>query len=153
MSRTVWRIAIDTPAYKADDLSGAGAKATGGRWNEAGAAVVYTSESRALACLETVVHLNAAGLPLNRYLVEVTIPDDVWTSAKRESASSLPDGWDAGPAERASVRFGTDWIRAAGSALLLVPSVIVSGREQCSDQPAPPRHRADHGGEGAPVAV
>jgi hypothetical protein len=31
----------------------------------------------ALACLETVVHLNVAGLPLNRYLVEVTIPDDV----------------------------------------------------------------------------
>ena len=42
------------PTYEADDLSGAGAKATGGRWNAAGLAVVYPSQMRALACLETV---------------------------------------------------------------------------------------------------
>jgi RES domain-containing protein len=77
LSQTVWRIATDTPTYEADDLSGAGAKVTGDRWNAAGAAVVYASQTRALACLETVVHLNAGGLPLNRYLVEVTIPDDL----------------------------------------------------------------------------
>src|SRR4051794_4873417 len=64
LSRTVWRIGTDTPAFDADDLSGAGAKATGGRWNAAGAGVVYASQTRALACLETVVHLNAGGLPL-----------------------------------------------------------------------------------------
>ena len=40
-------------------------------------AAVYTSQTRALACLETVVHLNAGGLPLNCYLVEVTI----WTAS------------------------------------------------------------------------
>ena len=33
MSQSVWRIAADTRDYPADDLSGAGAKATGGRWN------------------------------------------------------------------------------------------------------------------------
>jgi RES domain-containing protein len=64
-------------AYEADNMSGAGAKVTGGRWNAAATAVVYTSQTRAraLACLETVVHLNAGGLPLNRYLVKVTIPE------------------------------------------------------------------------------
>ena len=125
MSRTVWRIATDTPAYQADDLSGAGAKATGGRWNEAGVAVVYTSETRAMACLETVVHLNAAGLPLNRYLVALTIPDDVWASAQAPSGAKLPVGWDAQPAGRASINFGAEWIRSGASALLVVPSVIV----------------------------
>ena len=125
MSRTVWRIATDTPDYEADDLSGAGAKATGGRWNEAGVPVVYASETRALACLETMVHLNAGGLPLNRYLVAVTIPDDVWASARTESAASLAVGWDAEPAGRVSVKFGTDWIRSGGAALLVIPSVIV----------------------------
>ena len=125
MSRTAWRIATDTPAYEADDLSGAGAKATGGRWNEKGIPVAYASGTRALACLETVVHLNAGGLPLNRYLVAVTIPDDIWARAQSEGASSLPVGWDAEPAGRASIKFGMDWIRSGRSALLVVPSVIV----------------------------
>ena len=125
MSHTVWRIATDTPDYEADDLSGEGAKRTGGRWNAKGIRVVYTSETRAMACLETVVHLNAGGLPLNRYLVAVTIPDDVWGNAHRESASSLPIGWDAEPPGRASIRFGTDWIRSGRSALIVVPSVII----------------------------
>ena len=125
MSRTVWRIATDTPAYQADDLSGAGAKATGGRWNEAGISIVYASETRALACLETVVHLNAGGLPLNRYLVEVTIPDDVWGDAQAETPGSLPVGWDAEPPGQVSIQFGTAWARSGRSALLVVPSVIV----------------------------
>jgi RES domain-containing protein len=125
LSHTVWRIATDTPDYEADDLSGEGAKRTGGRWSENGVPVVYTSQSRALACLETVVHLNASGLPLNRYLVAVTIPDDVWVDAQTESASSLAVGWDAEPVGRASIRFGTNWIRSGVSALLTVPSVIV----------------------------
>jgi RES domain-containing protein len=125
VSRTVWRIATDTPAYGADDLSGTGAKTTGGRWNEVGAPVLYTSETRAMACLETVVHLNAGGLPFNRYLVALEMPDDVWGEAQRESASSLEVGWDAGPAGLVSIKFGTDWIKSKTSAVLVVPSVIV----------------------------
>jgi len=104
---------------------GAGAKATGGRWNAAGAAVVYASQTRALACLETMVHLNAGGLPLNRYLVEVSIPDEVRANAQTTSSASLPVGWDAEPAGRTSIGFGTNWIRSGTSALLVVPSVIV----------------------------
>ncbi|WP_296309718.1 RES family NAD+ phosphorylase [Pseudomonas sp.] len=111
MSRSYWRIATDTPAYEADDLSGAGAKATGGRWNEAGTAMVYTASSRALACLETVVHLNAAGLPLNRYLVEIDVPDDLIASAEVVDPRKLV-GWDANPAGRASIAFGTNWVRS-----------------------------------------
>jgi RES domain-containing protein len=125
LSITVWRIATDAPAYEADDLSGAGGKLTGGRWNEAGIPVVYASEARALACLETVVHLNAAGLPLNRYLVAVTIPDDIWAKAQREDQSSLSIGWDALPAGRVSIAFGTNWLVARTTALLIIPSAIV----------------------------
>jgi RES domain-containing protein len=126
LSVTVWRIATDTRTYEADDLSGEGAKTTGGRWNAVGDPIVYTSETQALACLETLVHLNAGGLPLNRYLVSVTIPDPVWAAARTETPGSLPVGWDADPAGRASLRFGTAWIRSGGSALLRVPSVIVT---------------------------
>ncbi len=125
LNRTVWRIATDTPSYQAHDLSGAGAKTTGGRWNEIGTSIVYSSATRALACLETFVHLNAGGLPLNRYLVEITIPDAVWGNAQVENPGSLLVGWDAEPAGKVSILFGTAWARSGNSALLLVPSVIV----------------------------
>ena len=125
MSRVVYRIGTDTPAYEADDMTGKGAETTGGRWNEKGVPVVYAAESRSLACLETVVHLAAGGLPLNRYLVEIEIPDPIWNAARQETAASLPVGWDAQPASRASIAFGTAWLRGRASAVLLVPSVIV----------------------------
>lgn len=125
MSKTVWRIATDTAGWQADDLSGAGAKVTGGRWNEPGIAMVYASESRALACLETIVHLNAGGLPFNRYLVEITIPDEVSGNALVETANGLRVGWDAEPAGLVSIQFGTAWVRAGAAAVVLVPAVMV----------------------------
>ena len=125
MSATLWRIAADTKSYSADDLSGRGAKATGGRWNAVDHAILYTSASRALACLETFVHLNAGGLPLNRYLVEITVSDAVWAAARHVAAAELPVGWDAEPASKTSVDFGADWLVGGTSALLAVPSVIV----------------------------
>lgn len=127
MTKTVWRIATDTKTYEADDLSGAGAKATGGRWNEPGLPVIYTSENQSLACLETLVHLNAGGLPLNRYLVAITIHTAIWSKAQTATPATLPIGWDAEPAARPSIQFGTHWLKSASSALLKVPSVIVPG--------------------------
>ena len=138
MSQVVWRISADTAAYSADDLSGAGAAATGGRWNEKRHAVLYTSTTRALACLETMVHLNANGLPLNRYLVEVTIPDPVWTAAQRETEASLPVGWDAEPASLTSIAFGSRWIISKNSVLLILPSVIVPEESNALINPAHP---------------
>ena len=118
-----FRIATSAISYRADDMSGMGAKIDGGRWNEQGVAVVYASENRALACLETVVHLNAGGLPLNRYLVEVSIPDSIWSAREEVNMVKLV-GWDAEPASIVSISYGTDWLRARRSAVLVVPSVI-----------------------------
>ena len=125
MSHTVWRIATDTKDYSADDLTGKGAEITGGRWNLKGSAMLYTATSRALACLETFVHLNSGGLPLNRYLVAIEIEDDLWNAARVETVKTLPVGWDAEPASQTSINIGTAWVKAATSLLLSVPSVIV----------------------------
>jgi len=125
VSQIVWRIATDTPTYTAEDLGGEGAKMTGGRWNAAGAPVVYGSEHIATACLETLVHLNDGGLPYNRYLVAIEIPDEVWTRAQRETPSSLPIGWDAEPAGRDSISFGMTWLATKAAAILVIPSVII----------------------------
>jgi len=125
VNHTVWRISADTKDYPADDLTGKGAEITGGRWNQKGTAVLYTATSRALACLETFVHLNSGGLPLNRYLVAIKIEDDPWKAARVETVATLPVGWDAEPASLTSIDLGTAWAKASTSLLLSIPSVIV----------------------------
>ncbi len=125
MSVSVWRIATDTPAYEAHDLSGKGAELKGGRWNRAGRPVVYAASNIALACLETVVHLNQAGLPLNRYLVRIDLPDGVWAARRILMVADLAVGWSAIPEGKVSLDVGDAWLVAGNSALLLVPSAIV----------------------------
>nr|WP_269106697.1 RES family NAD+ phosphorylase [Massilia sp. TS11] len=118
----MWRIGATTLKYAADDMSGAGAKNTGGRWNPAGIAVVYSSENIALAVLETLVTLRSGGLPLNRYLIRIDVPDDVWAARQ---VLTPPVGWDARPVGMSSVQAGQAWLISQASALLVVPSVIV----------------------------
>jgi len=120
----VWRIASDAPDYTADDLSGAGAKLSGGRWNRPGNAMLYGATHISLAVLETFIHLNAGGLPLNRYLVEFTIPEAVWERATKLRVP--PVGWDAIPTGKVSLDEGDRWLRANVSALMIVPSAIVN---------------------------
>ena len=123
--QVVWRIALDAPTFKADDLNGEGAKKSGGRWNKKGTPVLYTSESIALACLETLVHINAQGLPLSRYLVRIDIPKKVWDLAKKFNMKTAGIGWDALPAGSASIEKGQRWLQSNASALLFVPSVVI----------------------------
>jgi RES domain-containing protein len=121
---SAWRIATDAPGYTADDLTGTGAKLSGGRWNRPGNAMLYCASNVSLAVLETFVHLKAGGLPLNRYLVELTIPDPVWKRATTLTPPAV--GWDAIPTGKTSLDEGDRWLKANLSAVLIVPSVIVS---------------------------
>lgn len=138
MTVAVWRIATEAPEYPADDLTGAGAKATGGRWNRRGSPVLYCSSSVALACLETVVQFRVAGLPLNRYLVRLDIPDDVWRAAVVLTNTTAPVGWDAIPPGMTSLDAGQRWMAKGESALLVVPSVIVPEEANVLINPAHP---------------
>jgi RES domain-containing protein len=121
---TLWRIAADTPAYEAHDLSGKGAELSGGRWNRVGTPLAYASTSRALACLETLVHLASHPLPLNRYLVSVEVPEEAWRAAPEVDPAALV-GWDAEPAGKTSLDWGTRWVGEGATLLARVPSVIV----------------------------
>ncbi|HWW72571.1 MAG TPA: RES family NAD+ phosphorylase [Duganella sp.] len=123
MTVPVWRISVEAPTYAANDLSGTGAKTTGGRWNSKGTAVVYCAANIALATLETVHYLSGGGLPYNRYLVRIDIPDAVW--AARHVLDPLPGGWDAIPGGMSARAAGDAWIASGATALLQVPSVIV----------------------------
>jgi RES domain-containing protein len=121
----LWRIATETRRYPAADLSGAGAARNPGRWNEDGQAMVYASLSISLAVLETAAHVNDMGLPLNRFVVRIDVPQPVWNAREEKTAASLPPGWSAIPAGVSSVKVGAEWHGSLRSAILLVPSVIV----------------------------
>ncbi len=122
---SVWRIATDTPSYTADDLSGAGALHAPGRWHVKGTPMVYAASTRALACLETLVHLQGgASLPFNRYLVEITLPQASW-DARTVFDPSRHVGWDSLPAGRVSIAWGDAWAQGISSLIAIVPSVAV----------------------------
>jgi RES domain-containing protein len=121
----LWRVAAETRKYAADDLSGGGAAARPGRWNEAKQPVVYAAPTIAMAVLETAAHVDAGGLPLNRFLVRIDVPEGDWMAREELDPAKLPPAWSAIPAGRTSVKIGTDWLTSARTLILLVPSVIV----------------------------
>lgn len=133
-----WRIGTDAPLFTAEDMTGTGAKLSGGRWNRAGNAVIYSATTIALACLETVVHLKSVGLPMNRYLVRIDIPDEVWNVRESVDHLTAPVGWDALPAGRVSLDLGDKWLAGNTSAILLVPSIVVPEEQNILINPAHP---------------
>ena len=96
-----------------------------GRWNDGGEPVVYCAPAIAMAVLETAAHIDDAGLPLNRFLIRIDVPDDIWVRREEMSPDKLPRPGRRSPAGGASVKVGSAWLSSKRSVLLLVPSVIV----------------------------
>ncbi|ROR21467.1 RES domain-containing protein [Comamonas sp. BIGb0124] len=117
-----WRISNEGKEDKAMGLSGAGGLYVGGRWHEKGNRIIYAAESVALACLETLVHYNAIGLPLLKKLIELRIPTDIIDAAH---TIHPPSGWDTIPDSPAAATEGTRWLNSGVSLLTFVPSVII----------------------------
>lgn len=138
---SLWRIAKNLPAYRADDLSGAGAAAYGGRWNSKGRYVVYGAASIALATLETLAHFGDDIAARHRFLIHIDVPSSVWKRRTVTRVESLPPGWQAEPPGAASVNFGDAWLDGKISALLVVPSVIIHEESNVLINPAHPDAR------------
>lgn len=128
-----WRIVKEKHA--ADAFSGGGAAKTGGRWNSRGVAVVYTSSNKALAALESLVHLNPP--VLFKYVAfRLTFPDSL---LEEIPLKKLPADWQAEPPPPSTKAIGDLWVREARSAVLALPSVIIPGEINYLLNPA---HRA-----------
>lgn len=125
MAVTLYRIAKETSQYPAADMTGNGAKATGGRWNSKGQPVIYVSSSIALATLETLAHLGDNIAVRNRFLIQVTVPPAVWGRRQTLLPTALLPTWSAEPPGMTSINIGDAWLSGGESALLEVPSVIV----------------------------
>ena len=134
----LWRIAAETRDYAADDLTGRGAAKFPGRWNTPSEHLIYTAPTIALAVLETAAHIVDAGLPQNRFLVQLQVPTAVWDAREERPAASLPASWNAIPAGKASSQIGSAWLAAAKSPILLLPSVIVPEEHITLINPAHP---------------
>ena len=58
------------------DLTGLGPKTYGGRWNYKGVPAIYTSETRALAALEFLVHIRTRTAD-NLRIAAISIPGSI----------------------------------------------------------------------------
>jgi len=122
-------------------LSGLGAsRAQGNRWNSLGTELVYTSESRALATLEIVVHLDLSeDLPTDRYYVQIEIPDDI--TILEVDSKDLPTDWDAKPPSVFTQSIGDEFRAGNEAAVLKVPSSIVPQEYNYLINPAHPESK------------
>ena len=109
----------------AADFSGKGAELTGGRWNSKGTAMVYTSQSRALCLAEIAVHVPVGIVPLNYFLTEIELPDNIEFNSVSEE--SLPSGWNSFPHSQFTQELGDDFIATNKSLIMKVPSAVVQG--------------------------
>jgi RES domain-containing protein len=119
---SAWRITKQKHVKTA--FTGEGAKLYGGRWNSPGHLVVYAAESRALALAEILVHLESASV-LPRYVVFEVEMDEAYITGLE--LRDLPKNWRAESAPKRLQALGDDWLKSNRSAVLRVPSVIVSG--------------------------
>ena len=95
------------------------------RWNSAGVFIIYTAGSRALACLENVVHKGSVDFVIPFIVMEISFPDDL--KILEISVEDLPNDWsksgDIG--YRKCQPIGDNWILKSDSAVLKVPSALV----------------------------
>ena len=114
-----WRIVKDKYADSA--FTGEGAARTGGRWNTKGVRLVYASETRALAVLETLVHLNP---PVVFYykIFRIGFNEKLVEELDR---GRLPGSWRSLPVAPTTQFLGDQWLRQERSAILKVPSIVV----------------------------
>jgi len=110
---------IEQTKYGAQ-LNGEGAFQVGGRWNYKQTRMLYTSTSRSLCILETLVH--SAGLTIKQKysLLTISVDDSLIVKVKK-----LPDSWNSLKTNDTTRQIGTDFIKEGKSLGLMVPSVIV----------------------------
>ena len=128
MARTIYRVCRARNAR----LDGEGARLAGGRWNSPGRAVVYMAESIALAVLENLVHMSPQDFPTGYVSVAAVLPDGLNMATEQDLRLR------ADLRELSSQDLGDWWIDSKQSAVLEVPSAVVTGEHNYLLNPAHP---------------
>lgn len=114
----VWRVSNHLT------LDGAGALRASARWHTKGRPVVYCAPNPGTALLEMLVHaeISVEDVPTTYKLLKIEIPDDA--SDEALDRQGLPPDWIQDVAITRDI--GNSWLEAARTAVLYVPSVLVS---------------------------
>ncbi len=93
------------------------------RWNSNGTFVIYASSSRALACLENLVHRSGEGLNHLFKTLIIEIPDHLM---KEECPlHTLPNNWSSFKGQLHTKFIGDGWVKSNRAPVLKVPSAII----------------------------
>lgn len=93
------------------------------RWNSTGKYVIYTASSRALACLENIVHRSGLGSNELFRTVVIEVPTDI--SIIEVDIKTLPKDWIKSNTSSFCRKYGDRWIAQSKSCILKVPSAII----------------------------
>ena len=94
------------------------------RWNSNGRFTLYTASTRALACLENMVHRRSIGQDELFRVTLIEIPDDL--KIKKITKRKLPGDWQEYINYAACQAIGDAWLKNIETAVLQVPSAIIS---------------------------
>ncbi|MGH8209920.1 MAG: RES family NAD+ phosphorylase [Steroidobacteraceae bacterium] len=122
MTLTVFR--LGKRAYRDHLFSGQGGLYASGRWTPRGRPMVYTSASISLAVLEYTVSYRRRGWVPATVLGRAVIPASV--RVETVSADELPANWFAADPPPQLQRMGEEWLERSETAVLKVPSAIVT---------------------------
>ena len=117
----VWR--VFPQRLRETAFTGVGGLYVASRWNHLGTPMGYTATSRALAALEFFVTLDLNPAPDDLLMAQASVPNEL---VETLDESLLRSGWrelDSLPCRD----LGSNWVKAARSAALQVPSVAVDG--------------------------
>lgn len=93
------------------------------RWNSKGTFVIYSASSRALACLENVVHRGGEGLNGSFRTMTIEIPDGLPMSVIKPD--ELETSWKDYRKQVSTRILGDQWVRQCETPVLQVPSAII----------------------------
>jgi RES domain-containing protein len=119
---TVFR--LGKQVYRDQLFSGQGGLYASGRWTPRGRPVVYTSASISLAVLEYTVNYRRRGWVPATVLGRAVIPAVVRTETV--SIDKLPANWFAASPPSQLQALGGEWLERGETAVLKVPSAIVT---------------------------
>ena len=122
MTLTVFR--LGKHVYRDQLFSGQGGLYAGGRWTPRGRPVVYTSGSISLAVLEYTVNYRRRGWVPATVLGRADVPAGV--RVEIISMDKLPSNWFAAAAPPQLQALGHEWLERGETAVLKVPSAIVT---------------------------
>jgi RES domain-containing protein len=88
-----------------------------------GTSVVYVSESLALSALEKFVHTPNPAALKNLVYFKAEIPKSL--AMEMLDIKDLPTDWNEQPPADSTKILGTEWVKAAKTAVLKVPYVVV----------------------------